>query len=165
MRKICKICGNEFEGRANREYCSGVCKIEAKRRYQREYRASHYEKIKNYQKKSWYKQKAIEKAFNITKSDNIALDSAAAAPAPKRNYKPKPQEHKKIATDSKWAKTYAAADRLTKIAMLSWALDKLEIAHLSYGQLSTKWLTYEYYSLLQQVLDKVKEIDKEGLRL
>lgn len=157
MRKICKICGNEFEGRANREYCSGACKIEAKKIYQREYKKSHYEKIKNYQKKSWYKQKAIEKAFNITKSDNIALDSAAAAPAPKRNYKPKPQEHKKIATDSKWAKKYAEADRLTKIAMLSWALDKLEIAHLSYGQLSTKWLTHEYYNLLQQVLNRAKE--------
>lgn len=157
MRKICKICGNEFEGRANREYCSGVCKIEAKRRYQREYKASHYEKIKNYQRENWAKRKAIEKAYGITKSDNIALDIAAAAEPKKKNRKPKPLEHKKIATDSKWAKKYAEADRLTKIAMLSWALDKLGIAHLSYGQLSTKWLTHEYYSLLQQVLNRAKE--------
>ena len=158
MRKICKICGNEFEGRANREYCSGACKIEAKRRYQREYKAIHYDKIKTYQRENWAKRKAIEKAYGITKSDNIALDSAAAAPPdPKPKRKPKPLEHKKIATDSKWAKKYAEADRLTKIAMLSWALDKLGIAHLSYGQLSTKWLTNEYYSLLQQVLNRAKE--------
>lgn len=155
MKKICKICGNEFEGRANRDCCSGVCKMEAKTIYQREYRKINHEKIKDSQKKSYYKQKAIEKAFNITKSDNIALDGVAAAPKPKR--KPKTQEHKKIATDSKWAKEYAEADRLTKIAMLSGALAKLEIAHLSYGQLSTKWLTHEYYSLLQQVLDRAKE--------
>lgn len=158
MKKICKICGNEFEGRANRDYCSGVCKMEAKTIYQREYRKINLEKIKDSQKKSYYKQKAIEKEFNITKSDNIALDGAAADPPdPKPKRKPKTQEHKKIATDSKWAKEYAEADRLTKIAMLSWALDKLGIAHLSYGQLSTKWLTHEYYSLLQQVLNRAKE--------
>ena len=158
MKKICKICGNEFEGRANRDCCSGVCKMEAKTIYQREYRKINHEKIKDSQKKSYYKQKAIEKAFNITKSDNIAQDVAAAAPPdPKPKRKPKTQEHKKIATDSKWAKEYAEADRLTKIAMLSGALAKLEIAHLSYGQLSTKWLTHEYYSLLQQVLDRAKE--------
>ncbi len=158
MRKICKICGNEFEGRANRDYCSAVCRMEAKKIYQREYKKSHYDKIKAYQRNNWANRKAMEKAFNITKSDNIALDSAAAAPPKtKRNPKPKPQEHKKIATDSKWAKKYAEADRLTKIAMLSWALDKLGIAHLSYGLLSTKWLTNEYYSLLQQVLNRAKE--------
>lgn len=157
MRKICKICGNEFEGRANRDYCSAPCKMEARKIYYREYRESHSDKIKTYQRENWAKRKAIEKAFNITKSDNVALDIAAAAPTPKQKHKPKPQEHKKIATDSKWAKTYAAADRLTKIAMLSGALAKLEIAHLSYGQLSTKWLTHEYYSLLQQVLNRAKE--------
>lgn len=157
MIRTCTICGKLFEGRANATVCSGVCRLEAKRRYQREYKASHYDKIKTYQRENWAKRKAIEKAYGITKSDNIALDVAAAAPAPKPKKKPKPLEHKKIATDSKWAKVYAAADRLTKIAMLSWALDKLGIAHLSYGQLSTKWLTDEYYSLLQQVLDKVKK--------
>lgn len=156
MKKICKICGNEFEGRANREYCSGICKMEAKRRYQRAYKKINYDKIKTYQREYYPKRKAIEKGFNITESDNIALDIAAAA-APKTKRKPKPLEHKKIATDSKWAKTYAKADRLTKISMLSWALDKLGIAHLSYGQLSTKWLTNEYYSLLQQVLNRAKE--------
>ena len=155
MIKACRICGKQFEGRANRELCSAACRIEAKKIYQREYKKSHYEAIKTYQRVNWAKRKAIEKAFNITKSDNIALNSAAAAPDPKR--KPKPLEHKKIATDSKWAKTYAKADRLTKISMLSCALDKLGIAHLSYGQLSTKWLTHEYYSLLQQVLDRAKE--------
>lgn len=157
MIKTCKICGNQFEGRANREYCSGVCKMEAKRRYQQNYKKINYEKIKSYQRTYYPKRKATEKGLNITESDNIALDIAAAAPAPKPKKKPKPLEHKKIATDSKWAKTYAAADRLTKISMLSWALDKLGIAHLSYGQLSTKWLTNEYYSLLQQVLNRAKE--------
>lgn len=158
MIRTCTICGKLFEGRANATVCSGVCRLEAKRRYQREYKASHYDKIKTYQRENWAKRKAIEKAYGITKSDNIALEFAAAAP-PKANHKtkPKPLEHKKIAKDSKWAKTYAAADRLTKIAMLSWALDKLGIAHLSYGQLSTKWLTHEYYSLLQQVLNRAKE--------
>lgn len=157
MIKACRICGKQFEGRANREICSASCRIEAKKIYQREYKKSHYEKIKSYQRENWAKRKAIEKAFNITKSDNIAINSAAAAPDPKRKRKPKPLYHKKIATDSKWAKTYTKADRLTKISMLSWALDKLGIAHLSYGQLSTKWLTNEYYSLLQQVLNRAKE--------
>ena len=156
MIRTCTICGKLFEGRANATVCSGVCRLESKRRYQREYRAIHYDKIKTYQRENWAKRKAIEKAYGITNSDNIALDFAAAAtPKPKR--KPKPLEHKKIATESKWAKTYAKADRLTKISMLSWALDKLGIAHLSYGQLSTKWLTNEYYSLLQQVLNRAKE--------
>ena len=158
MIRICTICGKQFEGRANATVCSGVCRLEAKRRYQREYKASHYDKIKTYQRVNWAKRKAIEKAYNITKSDNITLDVAAAAPPdPKPKRKPLPLEHKKIATDSKWAKKYAEADRLTKIAMLSWALDKLEIARLSYGKLSTKWLTDEYYRLLQQVLNKAKE--------
>lgn len=154
MIKACRICGKQFEGRANRELCSAACRIEAKKIYQREYKKSHYEAIKTYQRVNWAKRKAIEKAYGLTQSNNIALDSAAD---PKRKRKPKPLEHKKIATDSKWAKVYAAADRLTKIAMLSWALDKLGIAHLSYGQLSTKWLTHEYYSLLQQVLNRAKE--------
>lgn len=156
MIRTCTICGKLFEGRANATVCSGVCRLESKRRYQREYKAIHYDKIKTYQRENWAKRKAIEKAYGIIKSDNIALDSAAAAP-PKPKRKPKPLEHKKIATDSKWAKTYAKADRLTKISMLSWALDKLGIAQLSYGQLSTKWLTNEYYSLLQQVLNRAKE--------
>lgn len=156
MIRVCKICGKEFEGRANANICSGTCKIESQRIYQREYKKAHYERVKSDQRAYWARQKAVEKAFNINKSDNIALDSAAAAP-PKAKRKPKPLEHKKIATDSKWAKKYAEADRLTKIAMLSWALDKLGIAHLSYGLLSTKWLTNEYYSLLQQVLNRAKE--------
>ena len=156
MIRTCTICGKQFEGRANATVCSGVCRLEAKKIYQREYKKSHYEKIKSDQRAYWAKRKAVEKAFNINKSDNIALDIAAAAP-PKTKRKPKPQEHKKIATDSKWAKKYAEADRLTKIAMLSWALDKLGIAYLTYGQLSTKWLTDEYYSLLQQVLNRAKE--------
>lgn len=148
MIKACRICGKQFEGRANRELCSAACRIEAKKIYQREYKKSHYEAIKTYQRVNWAKRKAIEKAYGLTQSNNIALDSAVD---------PKPLYHKKIATDSKWAKTYTKADRLTKISMLSWALDKLGIAHLSYGQLSTKWLTNEYYSLLQQVLNRAKE--------
>lgn len=156
MIKTCVICGKEFEGRANATTCSGECRLEAKKNYQRVYVKNHRDKIRKYQRENWAKRKAIEKAYHITKSDNIALDIAAAA-KPKPKPKIKPQEHKKIATDSKWAKMYAAADRLTKIAMLSWALDKLGIAHLSYGQLSTKWLTHEYYSLLQQVLNRAKE--------
>lgn len=156
MIRTCTICGKLFEGRANATVCSGICRLESKRRYQREYKALNYEKIRASQNAYWNKTHSKEESINITHSDNIALDFAAVAP-PKPKRKPKPLEHKKIATDSKWAKKYAEADRLTKIAMLSWALDKLEIAHLSYGQLSTKWLTHEYYSLLQQVLNRAKE--------
>lgn len=156
MIRTCTICGKLFEGRVNATVCSGICRLESKRRYQREYKALNYEKIRASQNAYWNKTHSKEEPINITHSDNIALDVAAVAP-PKPKRKPKPLEHKKIATDSKWAKKYAEADRLTKIAMLSWALDKLGIAHLSYGQLSTKWLTHEYYSLLQQVLNRAKE--------
>lgn len=158
MIRICKICGNEFIGRANREICSEPCKKEYRRLKAAEYKERNPKKVKARQRAYWNKTHKFEELKKIEGSDNIALDVAAAAPPdPKLKRKPKPLEHKKIATDSKWAKKYAEADRLTKIAMLSWALDKLGIAHLSYGQLSTKWLTNEYYSLLQQVLDRAKE--------
>lgn len=158
MIRICKICGKQFEGRANASICGGACRLEAKREYQRKYKLSNYEKIKSQKRAYWNKTHPKEDPVTIAHSDNIALDGVAAAPPdPKPKRKPKPLEHKKIATDSKWAKTYAKADRLTKISMLSCALDKLGITHLSYGQLSTKWLTHEYYSLLQQMLNRAKE--------
>lgn len=146
----CKICGKKFEGRANGCICSGICRDQAKRDYAKKYRMSYPDRVKQNYKRCYENRKP-----NITSSDNIAFDIAAAAPKqkPKQNPMPKPRNHKKIATDSNWAKVYAAADRLTKIAMLSSELSRLEIEHISYGQLSLIWLTQRYYSLLQQVLD------------
>lgn len=141
MIRTCVICGKQFQGRANATLCSGICRLESKRRYQREYTSINREKIKE-QKRNYYK---------IASSDNIALKFA---PDPKP--KPKPKPRKKLRSDmfkgSKWARDYYNANRLVQISMLSAALSEYEIAHLSYGQLSLIDDTEKYYSYLKQVL-------------
>lgn len=148
MIVTCRICGRKFEGRANACICSGVCRLEANRRNMERYRRANPEKYKQRQRDYWNRTHAKKEPVTKKSSED---------PEKVTKPEPKPLKHKKIAKDSEWAKKYAAADRLTKIAMLSGALSKLEIEHVNYGQLSLIWLSDEYYKLLQQVLDKARE--------
>ena len=158
MIRICKICRNEFIGRANREICSEPCKKEYRRLKAAEYKERNPEKVKARQRAYWNKTHKFEELKKIEGSDNIEQNVVATVcPAPDPQPKSKTKKRERKYKDSAWARKYSEADRLTKISMLSWALDKLGIAHLSYGQLSPKYLNNEYNRLLQQVLDRAKE--------
>lgn len=150
MIKICKICGREFEGRANRDYCSGQCRMEAKNRYMKQYRQENRDKIKK-QQHDIYRQKCC-KVATIAKSDNIALEfETEPKPKPIPRLKPKNYMPDKF-KGSNWGRKYYKADRLDKIVMLSSALSKYEIEHLSYGKLSAMFESGRYFSLLNRVL-------------
>ena len=145
--RTCKICGKQFEGRFNSTLCSDECKRENKRIYAQEYRTAYTDKIRERQRQWWNEHKAV----NITSAD---LQES------KRKKNKKHNEPKY--TGSKWAKLYTKGDRLTRIAMLSWALSQYNIAHLSYGYLSLIWDTEKYNLLLQQVVRlKRQETDKK----
>ena len=153
MIRSCKICGKQFEGRADATLCSGTCRLEAKRRYAKEYRECHGDRVRAAQRKWWNNNRA--KPVVISQSDNLDLTFESA---PKKKNKKKTPEPKY--TGSKWAKVYTKANRLTKISMLSWQLSKLEIAHLSYGELSLIWDTEKYNNLLYKVL-KIKQEEEK----
>ena len=153
MIKVCKICKKEFEAkRVNASLCSDECKREARRRYAETYRLANPEKVRERQRKWWHDNRAINP--EIKGSDNLDI-TIESDPKPKKKKKAKKAPLPKY-TGSKWAKIYTKADRLTKISMLSGALSQHEIAHLSYGKLSTMWCTDKYNSLLQQVI-KIKQ--------
>lgn len=156
----CRICGKKYDGRPNSCICSDVCRREAQRIYQKEYRMRNPDKSRKAKLDYWNKKKLENLAFKKElKSDNIDLD--APKPKPKSKSKPKTKDHKPININSKWAEIYNSADRLTKLSMLSEALIKHDIAKLSYGKLSLIWLTDEYYRLLQQVLKIRAEEEKK----
>lgn len=151
----CRICGKEFKGRANASICSAACRAEARKEYQKKYRMLYPDKVKARQRKWWNENRAVMP--EIKSSDNIALANVSE-PKPKASKKKKKVEPKY--TGSKWADYYTKADRLTKISMLSKELSKYDIAHLSYGSLSTLWNTGRYEALLHKVL-RIKE-QEEG---
>ena len=151
----CRICGKEFKGRANSCICSGACRLEAQKEYQKKYRMLYPNKVKERQRKWWNENRAVMP--EIKSSDNIALANVSD-PKPKASKKKKKVEPKY--TGSKWAEDYTNADRLTKISMLSKELSKYDIAHVSYGVLSTLWDSGRYEALLHKVL-RIKE-QEEG---
>lgn len=153
----CRICGKEFKGRANSCICSGACRLEAQKEYQKKYRLLYSNKVKDRQRKWWNDNRA--KTQEIKRSDNIALANVATSdPKPKKAKKKKKVEPKY--TGSKWAEDYTNADRLTKISMLSKELSKYDIAHVSYGVLSTLWDSDRYEALLHKVL-RTKEQEEQ----
>lgn len=150
MIRVCKICGKEFEGRANNTLCSGVCRMEAKRRYQNEYRSLNRDKIKQQQHENYCKRKIG--APTIASSDNIALDFALD---PQTKTEAKPTKREPMPDKFKgslWGRKYYKTDRMEKIVMLSSALSKYGIEKLSYGQLSAMFESGRYFSLLNRVL-------------
>lgn len=150
MIRVCKICGREFEGRANRDYCSAVCRMEGKRRYQQEYRELNRDKVKQQQHEKYCKRK--QGALTIARSDNIALDFDLD-PQPKPEAKPTKREPMPDKfKGSQWGRKYYRADRMDKIVMLSSALSKYGIEKLSYGQLSAIFESGRYFTLLKRVL-------------
>lgn len=155
MIKVCKICGKEFEGRANSCICSGACRLEAQKEYQKEYKKRYPDKVKARQRKWWNDNRAFMP--EIKSSDNIALANVSD-PKPKESKKKKKAEPKY--TGSQWAEDYTTADRLTKISMLSKELSKYDIVHLSYGVLSTMWDSGRYEALLHKVL-RIKEQEEK----
>ena len=68
-------------------------------------------------------------------------------------------EKSKPLSGKKWVKTYRAADRLTKIAMLSRSLWANKICSLNYGFLSYlySFKHLEYHELEQKAIEKELE--------
>ncbi len=68
-------------------------------------------------------------------------------------------EKSKPLSGKKWVKTYKAADRLTKIAMLSRSLWANKIASYNYGYLSYLYSDkyVEYYKLERKAIEKELE--------
>ncbi len=149
----CRICGKEFKGRANASICSAACRAEARKEYQKKYRMLYPNKVKDRQRKWWSENRA--KMPEIKSSDNIALANVSESKASRKRKKVEPKY-----TGSKWADDYTNADRLTKISMLSNELSKYDIAHLSYGVLSTMWDSGRYEALLHKVL-RIKEQEEQ----
>lgn len=153
----CRICGKEFNGRANASICSAACRAEARKEYQKKYRMLYPNKVKDRQRKWWSENRA--KMPEIKSSDNIDLANVSVADlTPEQAIKKRKSKPKY--TGSKWADNYTNADRLTKISMLSNELSKYEIAHLSYGVLSTMWDSGRYEALLHKVL-RIKEQEEK----
>lgn len=163
----CRICGREFKGRANASICSAACRAEARKEYQKKYRMLYPNKVKARQRKWWAENRAAKP--EIKSSDNLDLkfNSAPKESKPKRNTtewlkeeNKKYEQFKKLCERSEWGKQYYNADRITEISMLSGELSKYDIAHLSYGSLSTLWNTGRYEALLHKVL-RIKEQEEK----
>ena len=50
MIKICKICGETFEGNKGTKYCSDACRKKGRKAYEKQYYQDYKEKIKAYNK-------------------------------------------------------------------------------------------------------------------
>jgi len=155
MIRVCKICGKEFNGRPNASLCSGACRLAAQRIYQKEYNLRNPEKSKAAKRAYWNRTHNKEDAVTITDSDNLDLTFEPVKRKKKKSKKRLPKYK-----GSKWADVYSKADRLTRISMLSGALSKYEIEHLSYGYLSLIWDTEKYKRLLDRVL-KIKKAEEQ----
>jgi len=145
----CIVCGKEFDGRGNKKVCSGVCRLENKRRYMEKYRELYPEKCKKSWRDSQHKKREEQRKLDI----NINAD-------PKKKIKKEyiPEIFKK----SIWGIDYSHCDRLTQISMLSAVLSQYNIAHLSYGYLSAIWDTEKYKSYLNRVLT-LKEHEEQNI--
>lgn len=117
MENTCIVCGKKFKAKTwNQVICGEECK--KKRQYEC------YLKLKNKQEERKVKRKKpMLKKLPLLKSKVITQ-----------------------AGDPKWVKDYASGNRLMQIAMLARALTDYNITNISYGVLSTKWDTKQYYS-------------------
>jgi len=131
MENICIVCGKSFKPKLwNQQTCSDECKNKRQYQFWLDYKKEHEDKKED--KKEKQKQKLKRKT--VTKS-----------------------VVKVLATDAKWIKDYAKGDRLTQISMLARALNDLNIARLSYGQLATFWDTKKYYAWEKNVISQKRK--------
>lgn len=155
MKKVCRICGKIFDGRANATVCSGVCRLEAKKLYAKEYKEKYPNKVKKSQKDHYEK---------VKNEKQIMQQPEEVKPKRKIAYVRNETEAEKLRNlckESKWGRKYKAAYRIDQIAMLSWALDYLGIARMSYGDLSVIYDTQKYDSLLKRVLNRMRRDEDE----
>lgn len=156
MIKICKVCGKEFEGKANSTVCSGVCRLEYQKQYQIQYKQENKDYLKNYNKR-WY---AMHNNQPVPKkvSKQDSLDNIVCLKKPNKP-KAMPDTYKA----SSWGRKYWKAERLDKIVMLSSALSKWNIARLSYGQLSAIFESGRYMTMLYDVLSLEEQAKHEAI--
>lgn len=155
MKKVCRICGKTFEGRANATVCSGVCRLEAKKLYAKEYKEKYPNKVKKSQKDHYEK---------VKNEKQIMQQLEEVKPKRKIAYvrnETEAEKYRNLCKESKWGRKYKAACRLDQIAMLSWALDYLGIARMSYGDLSVIYYTQKYDDLLKRVLNRMRRDEDE----
>lgn len=153
MKKICKICGREFEGKANACICSGPCRLEAQKKYQQKYKINNMNKIRKRQRNWYHNNKALGA---VNSSDNLDLEFDRDKEVKKQN-----KFAKKKFTGSAWAERYTNLSRLDRIALLSKELSDYKLANLSYGTLSGMYETGRYNALLHKVL-RIKENEEKN---
>lgn len=149
MLKICAICGKEFDGGPRAKVCSGPCRLEEKRRYNKEYREKHFSSIRE-QKAKWYaksKGKVFVPPAETPKEEEFKVDKS-------KDYRGTLY----ICRSSVWGRRWLKKDRLEQIVSLSTELSRHNIAKLSYGQLSAmeEKERNRYNGLLEKVV-KAKE--------
>lgn len=109
----------------------------------------------------WNQQVCSDECMKVRQKAICAKHKSQIPKRPKP--KPKPiikSDRSKITVldnDPEWIKKYAKADRLTQISMLAVALSDYGIIKISYGQLSTKWDTAEYFKWESTVISKKRK--------
>ena len=143
MIKICMVCGKQFDGGPKAKLCSGACRIEHQREYQRNYKRANSELIKSYNQRV-YAMKSNQTPKNTREDviNNIVKATPTKSKAIPDNYKA-----------SAWGKKYYRADRLDKIVVLSSALSKWNLEHMTYGYLSAIFESGRYFTMLYKVLE------------
>lgn len=150
MIKVCKVCGKEFEGKANSTVCSGVCRLEYQKEYQKKYKKENRDYLSNYNRR-WYAMRnnmPIPKKVTKDQINNLDVEVVKNSDI----IKPKPKAIPDIYKASSWGRKYYKAERLDRIIFLSSALSRHGIAYMSYGQLSAIYESGRYMKLLYQVL-------------
>ena len=144
MDNTCIVCGKRFRAKTwNQTTCSDECK--QKRQYECW--------LKHKQKKE-EQYKAKEEKAKAARQAKRKLTAAKSNVTVQRG-------------DPKWVKDYAKGNRLTQISMLARALTDYNITNISYGVLSTKWDTKQYYSWESTVIGlkrKEKTNDKQHIK-
>ncbi len=137
MKKICVICGKEYETEyKNKICCSDVCKTKRAKEVAKKYREEHKEEIREYQR-------AYSKIRYAAEFGPIQNKSAQVVEI---------QKYTNNNNDPKWVEDYFKGNRLTQIAMLSKALLDLQIANITYGKLTMLYRTEQYNLWEEQVI-------------
>lgn len=146
MKKICVICGKEFETNYKQVVtCSKECLEIRKKRCVKKYYQDNRDKLLEYQAKY---QKEHRKSLKPEKKNTVQAEFDHTIKAKE--------------DDPRWIKDYAKADRLTKISMLARQMSDLGIKKISYGELSTFWNTLKYLDWEHMVLGILRSKEKRN---